>query len=135
MASVFMSLSAAGGEAAVLSSDLLRGNVGLLAALAYALLVVAWVGWVRQPPAWLRATALAMGNLSYGVYLFHNALPAWLAPWRAEMSGWTFAALCLAATLLLSQVLHMAWEKPCRAFGRRWAARVEAGRAERSATG
>ena len=135
LANLFMSLSAAGGEAAVLSRDILRGNVGLLAALAFALLVAAWVGWVRQPPAWLHATALAMGNLSYGVYLFHNALPAWLAPWRAGLPGWAFAALCLGATVLLSQVLHMVWEKPWRAFGRRWAARVEAGRAERSATG
>ena len=130
LANLFASLTAVGGEAAVLSSGVLRGNIGLLAAVAYALLVVAWVGWVRQPPAWLRSIALVMGNLSYGVYLFHNALPQWLAPWRAMWPGWAFAGLCLAATLLLSQVLHKVWEGPCRAFGRRWAARLEARRAE-----
>lgn len=115
------------GDAGVAGHAALRGNVGLLAAMAYALILAAWVGWVRHPVPWLLALATAAGNLSYGLYLFHNAMPVALARLKASLGGSAFALLCLAATALTAQVLHVLWESPCRDWGRRLAQRMDAG--------
>ncbi len=121
-------LFAALGDIGLGRIDLLRGNTSMLAALAFALMVAAWVGWVKHPAPALIALATRMGNLSYGLYLFHNAMPVVLQAWKTSMTGPGFALLCLAGTLLLAQLLHWAVEAPCRQFGRRLAAQWQAAR-------
>ena len=112
---------AALGDAGVARHDALRGNVGLLAAMAFTLMVVAWVGWIERPSAWLVRLAAVLGNLSYGVYLFHNAAPWMLEPIRASLPGPWFALLCLAITAIAAQLMHWVFEAPCRRYGRRLA--------------
>lgn len=125
LARLFIGLTAHGGEAAVNAIAPLRGNLGLLAACAYSLIVVAWVGWIERPAdRWVRLSR-GLGHLSYGVYLFHNLMPPLLAPLRAALSGWAFAGLCLLSTVALAALLHVAWERPWRDAGRAWAARFD----------
>lgn len=119
LASLFVSL----GDAGIENIAGLRGNMGLFAACAYAFMLVAWVGAIKQPPLWLVAMATVAGNLSYGLYLFHNAAPQVFAPYQAALPGPVFALLCLGATLLFVYVLYRFWEAPCRQFGRRLAER------------
>lgn len=123
VAALYSGYFLSGSDDAVMANPVLRGNVGLLAAAAYAMMVAALVGWVAQPPAWARSVATTLGNLSYGLYLFHNAAPVMLRSLKSGLSSISFAALCLALTVVLAAALHIAWERPLRAFGRNLARR------------
>lgn len=115
-----------GGDAAIEASWWLRGNVGILSAAAYALAVAAIVGWVKAAPPALRTASLWMGNLSFGIYLFHNAIPTTLGPFVAAPSGALFAVACTIGTLTLSYVAHRFYEEPLRQWGRKQAKRMQA---------
>lgn len=102
------------------------GNIGLGAAAGYALVVsgVAGVGQATLPTdSWLNAgwwpIFLVMGELSYGVYLFHNAAPQILGRILPEVGGAVAALMCTGMTLLMAFAAHHAVEKPMRAYGRR----------------
>ena len=112
-----------GGDAAIDASWWLHGNLGVWAATAYAAMLIAVVGLVAEPPQCLRAFAIGLGNLSFGVYLFHNLMPAALVSWRTSVPGWLFALCCVAATLALAWLMYRYFEGPARAFGRGLAAR------------
>jgi exopolysaccharide production protein ExoZ len=79
----------------------------------------------RRTPEMLRALALWSGRLSYGVYLFHiaalHAAEAWAPSWGL---GGT-RALAVALTLSIAAAAYLAWEKPWRVWGLRWAGRLK----------
>lgn len=122
---VFVALYGRGGEAALLASAWTRGNIGLIAAVAYALMVAAWAGWVPRPSAGLRFFALWAGNLSYGVYLLHNAAPLLVERLLPGAGNVLMLGLSLAITLVLAALLHITWERPLREFGRGLASAVQ----------
>jgi len=97
------------------------GVIGLLAASGYACIVAGVAGgraaWHRLPLA--AGLATWAGNLSYGVYLLHNAAPPLLARAFPDAGGPMAAAACLLLTLAASWAAHLAIERPLRAFGRR----------------
>lgn len=96
----------------------LDNYLGLMSAGAFAL-VVGGVGHLAAPSInGLRWLALGVGELSYGIYLFHNASPLVI-----ERAGWKpgsleFAMLCLLLTLVVSILFHIGLESPLRRFGR-----------------
>ena len=111
------------------------GNIGLGAAVGYAL-IVSGVASTPQgaasqvknrlawSPRWCTKASfqpifLVMGELSYGVYLFHNAAPQILGRILPAVSGGTAVVACTAITLSMAFVAHHAIEKPMRAYGRR----------------
>jgi peptidoglycan/LPS O-acetylase OafA/YrhL len=96
----------------------LKGNLGLFAAFSFSFIVVAWANWIPSPPRWLSNISIFFGNMSYGVYLFHNAMPHMLGQYKKYSSGPIFALLCLLGTVGLAYIFHKAWESPCRRFGR-----------------
>lgn len=96
----------------------LGGLVGLAAAAAYAALVLAAVA-VRWQPRALPALALWAGQLSYGVYLLHNAAPVLLQRLWPGLQGPALAGAALALTLLAAWLAHHAVEQPLRDWGRR----------------
>lgn len=122
----------------------LRGHVGLWAAIAYASLMMALPASSSPPEAQAALklhpnagavgipieaavinAALWAGRLSYGIYLFHNAAPVFLRQalpqaWAVH-GGWPLFAASLALTLVVSLLLHLVVEAPCRAYGRRLA--------------
>ena len=116
------------------------GNIGLCAALGYALVVSA-VASASQGAAKRATNSLAsprrlgpkagwppifgvMGELSYGVYLFHNAAPQILGRILPEVGGGAAALTCTGMTLLMAFAAHHAIEKPMRAYGRRLSQRA-----------
>lgn len=117
MALIFMR----GGDAAIESSWWLKGNAGLLSALAYALALAGFIGWQRSAPLRIQKLSLALGNLSFGIYLFHNALPTMLGPIFARPTGALFAITCTAGTLIIAYLAHRFCEEPLRQWGRMWA--------------
>jgi exopolysaccharide production protein ExoZ len=113
-------------ERASQASVWLAGNVGLWAALAFAALMLGLqpLGNRLQTSPWARLAAWA-GRLSYGVYLFHNAAPGVIRGLWPEAQGWGLAASSLLLTLAVAALLHRLVEWPARAWGRRWAARLQ----------
>lgn len=99
------------------------GNIGFGAALGYALLVSALASSPRQTTAparlWFTPWFMLIGQLSYGVYLFHNAAPQILRRILPSASGVAAVLLCVAITLALAWVAHHAIERPLRDYGRR----------------
>ncbi len=122
---VFVHTYANGGDIAINSNPLLRGNVGFFAACGYALFIGGFVGCFRVHNQGVKSMALIMGNLSYGIYLFHNAAPTMLTTIKPLVSGPQFGFLCLVATISIAAVLHVIWEAPMRSFGRAIAKKIE----------
>ena len=99
------------------------GNIGLGAAFGYALLVSALASATRQTTGqaarWFTPWFVRMGQLSYGVYLFHNAAPQILRRILPTAAGVAAVLLCVAITLALAWAAHHAIERPLRNYGRR----------------
>ncbi len=99
------------------------GNIGLGAALGYALIVSGVASTPQGARLWTKASFqpiyLVMGELSYGVYLFHNAAPQILARVLPAAGGAVALLLCTGITLLIAFIAHHVVEKPMRAYGRR----------------
>lgn len=102
------------------------GNLGLGAALGYALAVSGIAARAARAPRWLLGTLLRLGAWSYGIYLFHNAAPRLLKLWLPEAAGLHALLLCIAITWLLALAGHHAIEKPLRSYGRRLSRRLQA---------
>ncbi len=94
------------------------GNIGMAAALGYALVVSALTRPQRRSAGWFTPGFVLMGQLSYGVYLFHNAAPQLLARWLPSVTGAAAVLVCTCATLLAAWAAHRAVERPLRRFGR-----------------
>jgi exopolysaccharide production protein ExoZ len=117
----------------------LGSNFGLGAALGYALVVSGLAAATQelsaqrtsqssarpnvtsrsQSKALLQTVFIFCGELSYGVYLFHNAAPQILERVKPQVSGVAAVLACIGMTLLLAFAAHHAIEKPMRLFGRR----------------
>jgi exopolysaccharide production protein ExoZ len=117
-------------DLAAQASTWLSGHFSLLAALAYALMILGlgWSSSAARPNTPLNNTilshlALWAGRLSYGVYLFHNAAPVLARRWWPELGGWSLVLVCVALTMCMAWVLHLLVEAPCRAYGRSLASR------------
>ena len=99
----------------------LKGKVGVLASLAYALIISAAIVALRirhissifRPDSILFKISVTAGALSYGVYLFHNA-----ALYLTTTGGHS-SFVALGITLIFSWFVYRLWELPLRQFGRR----------------
>jgi len=117
-------LKEADGRHALLLNDLTRGNMGLYAAVCFSLIIVACVRWRGPTPGWLVTWALFMGNISYGVYLFHSLLPRIGRLIDPDWTGPVFALTCVVTTIVLAWIAHMTIEAPLRSVGRNIARRL-----------
>lgn len=103
---------------ALRGSQWLHGQLSLVAAAAFAMVLV---GTAHARPS-ARAAEVAgiwAGRLSYSIYLLHPlwglALSGWVQQWGAP-AALAACALCLIASAL---ALHLAIEEPLRRWGRR----------------
>jgi peptidoglycan/LPS O-acetylase OafA/YrhL len=65
-----------------------------------------------------------IGKISYGVYLFHNAIGQIIAQYLPQLMGWTAWIFQLLCTLLLAALVHLTVETPARKIGRQLARRL-----------
>jgi peptidoglycan/LPS O-acetylase OafA/YrhL len=93
---------------------------GILAAHAVATLVVmvaaGEAGRLARACAW--RPLVALGAISYGVYLYHWPVFLWLTPRRLGLDPWAAAPVRLAVTLVLAVVSARLLEAPARATRR-----------------
>ena len=122
MGAVYATLIAGGRDQS--APGWISGNIGLGAAVGYALVVSALGTRADGLRDWRLRACLVAGQLSYGVYLFHNAAPPILARLWPGAAGWTALLASLALTLLLAFALHHAVEAPVRDFGRELSRRI-----------
>lgn len=88
----------------------------LLCALAWAAVVVACLREAGGPVGWAlsRRSLVALGRVSYGVYLWHWPVIVVLTPARTGWSGWPLLALQVVVTLGLAWASLVLVEQPVR---------------------
>ena len=91
----------------------------LLCALAWAAVVVACLREAGGAVGWLlsRRPLVALGRISYGVYLWHWPVIVVLTPARTGWGGWPLLALQAAVTLGLAAASFVLVEQPVRTGG------------------
>lgn len=105
----------------------LSANFGLFAAFAYALIVSSVAGFHWGLPPRATAWLLAWGQLSYGIYLFHNAAPPSLRLLGWNPTGVDGLLVCVLLTIVCAWVLHHILEAPMRSLGRALSQRLVQG--------
>lgn len=97
----------------------LGGNVGLIAAIAYMAIVSALAGdGVVSLPWWGRIFQ-RIGLLSYGVFLFHNAIPETMRLIGFTVQGWGWLVASVMLTLGWAWLAYHLLEHPARELGRK----------------
>lgn len=92
---------------------LYHGGFWLIAALSVVLITSALDdGPMGRVLSWRPLAAL--GLISYGVYLFHWPLFAWLTPERVGVDGWALAVVRIGATLAVAVGSYVLVEQPVR---------------------
>jgi len=100
------------------------GNlVGVIAAFIYAIALWLSLGWSGSWNATLKQRAFYVGALSYGIYLFHNATPAWIKIILPSSSPWILTIASVLATLVVAHLAHYGLEAPLRRYGRQLSGR------------
>lgn len=92
------------------------GGFLLFAACSCALILAAMQdGVVARVLSW--RPLVALGGISYGVYLLHWPVFLWLSPERVGWAPWPLFALQMAVTLALAVVMFRFLERPVRVGG------------------
>ena len=97
------------------------GFIGLMAAFAYMFILAGMADReIRAAP--LQVICRVGGQISFGAYLFHNAVPAALQPLLQShalpSSGWLALMIYFFCTMVLAWTLHHLLEAPARQWGR-----------------
>ena len=104
--------------------------LGFLATAGCSVAVIAAavrVGVLRTVLSW--SPLVALGRISYGVYLLHWPVFLWLTPARTGWAPWPLFGLRMAVTILGAMVMYRLLERPVRDGGgapARWAPRAAA---------
>lgn len=113
------------GDAGLRQYPLFSSLFGVLAALSYALLLYAicYLDSALQHRVSIRLL-IAVGSISYPVYLIHNAAPKLLQFGGVNLSGGALFIASLMLTIALSFALHWLIEEPARRYGKKLADNV-----------
>ncbi|EGV28331.1 acyltransferase 3 [Thiorhodococcus drewsii AZ1] len=121
------------GDPGINSSLLLRSYFSFLSALSYGLILFWLLLKVRCQGGLCLWIAFTLGNLSYGVYLFHILILRLYEDSGLALSGPYAYLLCATLVVLLAGVAHLLIERPMRDLGRGLASRRFGARAVESA--
>jgi exopolysaccharide production protein ExoZ len=108
------------GDAGLQQYPVFAGLFGILAALSYALLLYAicYLDSALKNRASI-SLLIAIGSISYPVYLIHNAAPKIIQASGITATGATLFILSLSLTIALSLFLHRCIEEPARLYGKK----------------
>ena len=103
----------------------LKSYFSLLCAIGYGLMLFGLLGLLRGLDGRARRSAFFLGNLSYGVYLFHILVLRLYERSDLALPGVLAFIVCALAVLALALLGHHLVEHPARTFGRRLASRYQ----------
>lgn len=106
--------------------EFFRSHPWTFAAISFFFMTTGWIGLIKEPHPLLKKLAIFLGDISFGVYLFHNAFPRLLQGIAKYLPTSLFMPLCFVCTLAFAFVMHRLCESPLRDYGRRLAARHDA---------
>lgn len=101
----------------------LRAYFSFLCALSYGLMLFGLLVLMRCKDPYCLGLAVWLGNLSYGVYLFHTLILRIYEDIGISLPGLAAYLVCSFAVILLSTIAHHLVERPLRRFGRNLARR------------
>jgi peptidoglycan/LPS O-acetylase OafA/YrhL len=91
--------------------------------VAYAMLLFPALFLIQKPDTVVYSMCMWMGNLSYGMYLFHNLIPLIAKSLNYQLIGMMAYLGSLAITVMISFLGYLLVEQPARRFGRKLAQR------------
>lgn len=97
----------------------------MLCAIGYAIVLFPFLINITEKKSAVVSFCAFMGNMSYGMYLFHNLVIRFFK--NSSMSGITLYAGCLTSVILVSLLFHYLIEKPSRIYGRHLSTRMISG--------
>lgn len=112
------------GDAGIKSHRVLGGFYNLLCALGYAFLLFPMALIQPRSTAISGRLMMAIGSISYPVYLLHNASPKLLDLAGIKLAGTSLFIACLVLTVVVSIAAHRYVEEPARLYGRRLSMRI-----------
>lgn len=105
-------------------SFLLKAYLPLWCGFAYALILFAFLPFQFNEKGYWRKFCLFLGNISYGIYLFHLLIPKLFALIGWSQSGYySFAAYVISTTICAWLMFHIL-ENPARQFGKKLSKRL-----------
>jgi peptidoglycan/LPS O-acetylase OafA/YrhL len=103
---------------------LLKAYLPLLSGFAYALILFAFLPFQFNEKGYWRKFCLFLGNISYGIYLFHLLTPKLFALAGWSQSGYySFTAYVISTTICAWLMFHIL-ENPARQFGKKLSKRL-----------
>lgn len=107
------------GDEGIHDNFFLKIYFNFLCALGYSILLFPFLMIIKAKQSFLNSSCLFMGNISYGVYVFHNLIPLIMKQLGIQLSGFLGYFLCSFAVVILALVFYYAVENPSRLFGRK----------------
>jgi len=95
--------------------EILTREKGVLMMLLVILMVVFCS--VIRIPSWFEKSSIYLGNISYGVYLWHSLILMILMD-LSKLQGMELSLAVLSLTVVVSSISYFLFEKPIRVYGR-----------------
>jgi exopolysaccharide production protein ExoZ len=96
-----------------------------LCALGYSILLFPFLILIQPKRSFFNSCCLFIGNISYGVYLFHNLIPLIMKSFGYELIGVTAYLVYSGLVVILALFFYYAVEKPTRGWGRQLATKID----------
>lgn len=105
------------GTAGIYDNIVMRAYFSTFCSLGYALVLLAGLGFYRNTKVFDKIF-FQIGALSYGIYLFHNAIPHVLARCHVSLQGIHGYITAAACSVIVAFISSRIIELPLRDFGR-----------------
>jgi peptidoglycan/LPS O-acetylase OafA/YrhL len=112
------------------SEEIINGNLlfksyfRFWCAISYAILLFPFLINLKKVDSFFYSICLFMGNISYGVYLFHLLIPKVLNHLDYNLTGCIGYFTCLILTVILTLITYYFIENPARILGRKFSSKV-----------
>lgn len=96
-----------------------KAYFNFLCAISYGILLFPFLFIINEKRTKIIKISLIMGQLSYGMYLFHNLIPHFFAHLNYSFTGTTAYLLYLSIVITMSLLFFHVLEEPCRQLGKK----------------
>jgi len=108
------------GDVGIEQHILFKAYFNFFCAIAYAILLFPFFFLIKIQQTKIVKLCMIMGNLSYGVYLFHNLIPHLFAQIGYTLTGGFAYFVYLMIVIIMSLLLFYTLEEPFRRLGKNW---------------